>query len=197
MARRMTKGRDRDELHRNIAAVERDLEAAATQAREAEDALERLKESEAETAGRLGLAVRAQADLEQRRAQLQGELREAEREAAEQAFRHAVDARDRAAVRASEAIADAVAAIADLDDARARIQQALNDGPLAGADLPTTPPVEPHQFAEEWSHLEKLVLQRANFQLEQDLVDAAGIKDLPVHLQELLRRRQRLRRSRR
>jgi chromosome segregation ATPase len=190
MARGMTKGRDRDELHRNIAAVEGDLEAAATQAREAEDALERLKESEAAAAGRLGLAVRAQADLEQRRAQLQGELRQAEREreAAEQAFRHAVDARDRAAVRASEAIADAVAAIADLDDARARIQQALNDGPLAGADLPTTPPVEPHQFAEEWSHLEKLVLQRANFQLEQDLVHGAARNSTG--------QRQRLRRSR-
>ena len=199
----MAKKHDRDELDRDIAAVERDLEAAAVQAQGAEEALERLKESEAEAAGRLALALRAQADLEQRLAQLQGDLLLAEREAAEQAFRDAVDARDRASVRASEAIANAIAAIADLDDADAAIQHALKDGAPVGAKLPTTPPVE-QQFAEEWSRLEQLVRQKANIQLEQDLIDAAAsssmghaIKDLPVHLQELaLMRRQALLRPR-
>src|SRR5918995_566147 len=61
----------REELEKHIAAVERDLEAMALQAKEAEDALERLKASEMEAAGRLSIAARAIADLQEARAAIE------------------------------------------------------------------------------------------------------------------------------
>jgi chromosome segregation ATPase len=194
----MATGHDREELEKHIAAVERDLEAMALQAKEAEDALERLKASEMEAAGRLSIAARAHADLEQRLAQLQGAQREAERAEAEQTLREAVAARDRMADEAAEAIARAVTAIADLQEARAAIEHARNAAAAVGAELPKTSPGEPPAFAEEWSRLEQLVRDEANLQLESDLVEAAAnssmgyaIKDLPAHLQQLARQRRR------
>jgi chromosome segregation ATPase len=194
----MSTPRDPSELEKDISAVERDLKAAASQAREAEDALERLKASEAEAAGRLALAERAKADLEQRLAQLHGSLREAEREAAAQAFRDAVAARDRAAEEAAKAIAGVIAAIAALDDARDTIEQLRRETVRVGAELPDSVPGDPAMFVEEWARLEQLVRQKAQMQLERDLVEAAAtssmghaIKDLPEHLQHLARERRR------
>jgi chromosome segregation ATPase len=192
----MSAANDRGELERTVTAVERDLEVAATQAREAEDALERLKANEAEATGRLALASRAKADLEQRLAQLQGALREADRETAKQAFREAVATRDRCAEEAAEAIARALAAIAAVDDAHVAIEQSVHEGAMVGAELRHAPPGDPAVFAEEWSRLEQLVRQKSQLQLEQDLVEAAAaspmghaIKDLPEHLQVLARER--------
>jgi chromosome segregation ATPase len=189
---------DRQELDQRIAAVEGDLEAAALQAKEAEDTLERLKASEVEAAGRLSIAARAQADLEQRLAQLQGARREAERAEAEQTFRGAVAARDRMADEAAEAIASAVTAIANLQEARAAIEYARNAGAAVGAEIPKAPPGEPPAFAEQWSRVEQIVRDEANLQLESDLVEAAAkspmgnaIKDLPAHLQHLAHQRRR------
>lgn len=200
----MSSTRDRNELERDLGAVERDLEAAEAQAREAEEALERLRASEAEAAGRLALASRARTDLEQRLAHLQGALREAEREEAQHEYRDAVGARDRAAEAAAKAIRGAAAALAALDDARLAIERALEQGAKVGAELPRATPGDPPVFAEEWSRLEQLVQERSRLQLERDLVEAAAsspmghaIKDLPAHLQILARaRRQELTRSR-
>ena len=194
----MATGHDRQELKKDIAAVERDLETTALQAKEAEDQLAQLKASEAEAAGRLSLAARAQADLEQRLAQLQGALREAERAAAEEAFRAAAAARDRLADEAAAAIATAMAAIVDLRQARLAVEHALNAAAAVGAEIPKVPPGEPPALAEEWSRLEQYVRQEANLQLESDLVEAAAnsplghaIKDLPAHLQQVARQRRR------
>jgi chromosome segregation ATPase len=191
-------GRDRNQLEKDLAAVERDLEVAATQAREAQDALERLKASESELAGRLALASRAKGDLEQRLAQLHGALREAEREAAEHAFHQAVAARDTAAEEAAKAIERAVAAIEALDGARIAMGQALEQAATMGGEVPAAPPGDPEVFAQEWSRLAQLVRDKAQWQLEQDLVEVAAassmghaIKDLPVHLQHLARERRR------
>jgi chromosome segregation ATPase len=191
-------GRDRNQLEKDVAAVERDLEVAATQAREAQDALERLKASESELAGRLALASRAKGDLEQRLAQLQGALREAEREAAEHAFHRAVAARDTAAEEAAKAIERAVSAIEALDGARIAMEEASGEAATMGGEVPAAPPGDPEVFAQEWSRLAHLVRDKAQWQLEQDLVEAAAassmghaIKDLPVHLQHLARERRR------
>jgi chromosome segregation ATPase len=194
----MTMGHDREELEKHVAAVQRDLEAVVLQAKEAEDALERLKASEMEAAGRLSIAGRAQADLEQRLAQLQGAQREAERAEAEETLREAVAARDRMADEAAEAIASAVTALANLHKARAAIEHARKAAEAVGAERPKTSPGEPPAFAEEWSRLEQLVRDEANLQLESDLVEAAAksstgyaIRDLPAHLQHLARQRRR------
>src|SRR5688572_2038986 len=118
----MAKRRDRDELDRNIVAIEHDLEAAAMQAREAEQVLERLEASQAEAAGRLALASRARADLEQRRAELHEALRIVEREAAEDGYRQALAVRDNAAEEAGAAIGRVLAAVENLDQARAALK---------------------------------------------------------------------------
>ena len=188
--------RDQDKLQRQVTALERDLELAAAQARDAEEALQRLEASQSEAAGRLTLASRAKADLEQRLVQLHGTLRDVEREAAEQACREALAARDGAAEEAATAIDRAVAAVENLDKARVSARRAWEEATKAGAKLLDASPAEPVVYAEEWSRLEKLVRQKAKWQLEKDLVEAAAaspmgnaIKDLPVHLQQLARKR--------
>jgi chromosome segregation ATPase len=192
----MSTTRDRDKLKRQVTALERDLEAAAAQARDAEEVLERLEASQSEAAGRLTLASRAKADLEQRLAQLHGALQDAEREAAEQAYREALAARDRAAEEAATAIDRAITAVENLDKARVAAKRAWEDAAKGGAKLSDASPAEPAAYAEQWSRLEKLVRQKAQLQLEKDLVEAAAvspmgnaIKDLPVHLQQLARKR--------
>ena len=188
--------RDRDKLKRQVTALEGDLEVAAAQARDAEELLERLEASQSEAAGRLTLASRAKADLEQRLAQLHGALQEAEREAAEQAYREALAVRDGAAEEAAAAIDRAIAALENLDKSRVAAKRAWEKAAEGGARLQEAPPAEPVVYAEEWSRLEELVRQKAQWQLEKDLVEAAAaspmgnaIKDLPVHLQQLARKR--------
>lgn len=188
--------RDRDKLKRQVTALERDLEVAAAQARDAEEVLERLEASQSEAAGRLTLASRAKADLEQRLAQLHEVLQDAERETAEQAYREALAIRDRAAEEAATAIDRAIAAVENLDKARVAAKRAWELAAKAGAKLSDASPAEPAAHAEQWSRLEILVRQKAQLQLEKDLVEAAAaspmgnaIKDLPVDLQQLARRR--------
>ena len=159
--------------------------------------LEQLEASQAEAAGRLTLASRAKADLEQRLAQLRDDLRAAEREAAEDAYRQALDARDEAAEEAAAAIGRALATVEDLDRARATLKGAWEEASERGATLPDASD-EPVVYAEEWARLEQLVRSRAEWQLERDLVDAAAasplgnaIQHLPAHLPQLARQRRR------
>lgn len=189
---------DRDELLRKVTALEHDLEAAAAQARDAEQVLERLEASQAEAAGRLAVASRARADLEQRRAELHEALLIAEREAAEDAYRQALAVRDKAAEEAGAAIGRVVATVENLDQARAALKGAWDEASEHGAKLPDASHGEPAVYAEEWARLEQLVRNKAELQLERDLVDAAAVSplgnaihDLPAHLQELARQRRR------
>jgi hypothetical protein len=189
---------DRDELLRQVTALEHDLDGAAAQARDAEQVLERLEASQAEAAGRLALASRAKADLEQRRAELHEALRTAERDAAEDGYRQALAVRDKAAEEAGAAINRVLAAVENLDQARAALQGAWDEASKRGAKLPDASPGEPAVYVEEWARLEQLVRNKAEWQLERDLVDAAAmssqgnaIQHLPAHLQQLARQRRR------
>jgi hypothetical protein len=189
---------DRDELEQQAAALERDLEAAAAEARSAEETLERLKQAQSETAGRLTLASRAEADLKQRLGEVRTALREAAREAAAQALRQAVAVRDAAAKEAAAAINRAITRLENLDAARAAVERAAGEATQAGSRAAPTLPAEPASFAEQWSRLEHLVREHAQWRLEEDLIEAAAaspmgiaIEDLPVHLQQLARDRHR------
>jgi chromosome segregation ATPase len=191
---------DRDELQQQVAALEGDLEAAAAEARSAEEALERLKEAQSETAGRLTLASRAEADLKQRLGEVRAALHDAVREAAEQAFRRTVAARDGAAKEAANAINRAIASLANLDAARQAVQQAAEEATHAGSRVAHKLPAEPASLAEQWSRLEHLVREQAEWRLEDELVEAAAaspmghaIEELPAHLQQLARERRRAR----
>jgi hypothetical protein len=82
-----------------------------------------------------------------------------------------------------------MAAVENLDKARIAAKGAWEEAANGGAKLRDASPSEPEVYAEEWSRLEKLVRQKAQWQLEKDLVEAAAaspmgnaIKDLPVHL---------------
>jgi hypothetical protein len=183
---------------RKVTALEHDLEAAAAQARDAEQVLERLEASKAEAAGRLALASRARADLEQRREELHEALRTAECEAAEDAYRQALAVRDKAAEEAGAAIGHVLATVESLDEAQAALQRAFDEATKRGATLLDASHGEPAVYAEEWALLEQLVRNKAEWQLEGDLVDAAAtsplgiaIQDLPAHLQQLARQRRR------
>lgn len=191
---------DRDELEQQAAALERDLEAAAAEARSAEETLARLKQSQSETAGRLTLASRAEADLQQRLGEVQTALRDAAREAAEHAFRETVAVRDATAKEAATAINRAIAKLENLDAARAAVQQAADVLTRAGARVAPPEPDEPAAFAEQWSRLEQLVREHVEWRLEEDLIEAAvgsamghAIDNLPIHLQQLARERRRAR----
>lgn len=190
---------DRDELEQQAAALERDLEAAAAEARSAEETLARLKQSQSETAGRLTLASRAEADLKQRLGEVQTALRDAAREAAEHAFRETVAVRDATAKEAATAINRAIAKLENLDAAREVVLQAAEEV-TQGARVTPQVPDEPAAFAEQWSRLEQLVREHVQWRLEEDLIEAAAasamghaIEDLPVHLQQLARERRRAR----
>lgn len=191
---------DRDELEQQAAALERDLEAAAAEARSAEETLARLKQSQSETAGRLTLASRAEADLKLRLAEVQTALQDAAREAAERAFREAVAVRDANAKEAATAISRAIAKLENLDAARAVVLQAAEEVTQAGVRVTPTEPDEPAAFAEQWTRLEQLVREHVQWRLEEDLIEAAAasamghaIEDLPIHLQQLARERRRAR----
>jgi hypothetical protein len=191
--------RDRDNLLRQVTALEKDLEAAAAQARDAEEVLERLEVSQSEAAGRLALASRARTDLEQRLAELHEALRVAERKALEQAYRQALAVRDKAAEQAAVAIDRALAAVENLDQARAALKSAWDEAASGGARLPDAWPTDPDVYSDQWSRLEHLVREMAQLQLERDLVEAAAtspmgnaIRDLPIHLQQLARERRRI-----
>lgn len=189
---------DRDELEQQAATLERDLEAAAAEARSAEETLERLKQSQSETAGRLTLAARAEADLKQRLVEVRTALRDAAREAAEEAFRERVAVRDAAAKEAATAINRAIAKLENLEVAREAVEQAAEEVGHAGGRVAPPVPDEPASFPEQWSRLEQLVRENVQWRLEEDLIEAAAssamghaIEDLPIHLQQLARERRR------
>ncbi|HJV30155.1 MAG TPA: hypothetical protein VJ645_06530, partial [Gaiellaceae bacterium] len=119
------------------------MEAAAAEARSAEEALERLRQAQSETAGRLTLASRAETDLKQRLGEVRAALRDAVREAAEQTFRRSVAMRDGAAKEAANAINRAIASLQNLDAAREAVQQAAGEATHAGSRVAHTLPAEP------------------------------------------------------
>jgi chromosome segregation ATPase len=195
---------DKDELQREIRAMERELQHATQLAEKNQAALSALDEQRSEREGRLTLALRAQEDYERRLEEKRAELARAEAEAALEALKNELRNRDVAAEAFASAAQSVVERLQDFDTAQEEVekmrQAILLHGPAeirdAAAELPDEPGAPPSVFAEALTTLTDLVSQRADHDLERDLVEAAArspmgndISRLPAHLQGLARER--------
>jgi chromosome segregation ATPase len=194
-----------DDARKELAALERELERARQAAEKNQAALSALDEQRREREGRLTVALRAQQDFERRLEEKRVELARAEAEAAVASFREALADRDAAAEAFASAARSAILLLQELDAAQEAAGVAW-DGLVergaaklvAAADgLPREDPrVAPAAVAEALAMLTDLVRQRADLELESDLVEAAArsplgneIANLPKHLQDLARAR--------
>jgi chromosome segregation ATPase len=186
-----------EELTREIAELEREMERVDASARDAETALSALEDQRAEAIGRLQLARRASADFEARIAERRAALEQARKEAAVIALREAVRRRNAVAARVAERLDAAVADLDELDrvreEAHAAHQELLE---VANGLGPVDLPEEPEELQDQWERLAAHVRRGLSEQLEDELVEAAArspmgaaIGDLPRHLQEAARRR--------
>ena len=195
---------DKDELKREIKAMERELQHARQLAEKNQAALSALDEQRSEREGRLTLALRAQEDYERRLEEKRAELARAEAEAALEALKNELRNRDVAAEAFASAAQSVIERLQDFDTAQEEVEKArqaiLLRGPAelraAAAELLDEPGAPPAVFAEALTTLTDIVSQRADHDLERDLVEAAArspmgndISRLPTHLQGLARER--------
>lgn len=188
-----------------LAALEQELERATQAAEEIHAALSELDEERREREGRLALALRAQQDFEQRLEEKRVELARIEAEAALERLERALGARDVAAEGFASAVRAVMTRLQDFEAAQDDAENAwqavlLSRGPAneraAGAELQGDLKAQPGVFTEALTMLTELVSQRADLDLERDLVEAAArspsgkdISTLPTHLQGLARSR--------
>lgn len=193
-----------DELKREIKTMERELQHARHLAEKNQAALSALDEQRSEREGRLTLALRAQQDYERRLKEKRAELARAEAEAALEALKNELRNRDVAAEAFASAAQSVIERLQDFDTAQEEVEKArqaiLLRGPAelraAAAELSDELGALPGVFAEALTTLTDLVTQRADHDLERDLVEAAArspmghdISRLPTHLQGLARER--------
>jgi leucyl aminopeptidase len=195
---------DKDEVKREISAIERELQRARQLAEKNQAALSALDEQRSEREGRLTLALRAQEDYERRLEEKRAELARAEAEAALEALKKELRNRDVAAEAFASAAQSVIERLQDFDTAQEEVDKAREAiqlrGPaqarIAAAELADDSSAPPGVFAEALSTLTEIVSQRADHDLERDLVEAAArspmgydISRLPAHLQGLARER--------
>ena len=189
----------------DVEQIERDLEALRAslddvQSRKAahEAALSELDDRRVETQARLALAEREAAAFAQRLTDLEAELEEARRHAAIEAFEAAATAKDERAEAIALAVDALLASLEALDVELHELAQMRKS--LAERRVDVTIPPEPRVFIDAWQRLTALVRQTIQEDLEDELIEAAArstriraIEELPVHLQEAARQRQRQR----
>jgi chromosome segregation ATPase len=186
---------DGENLQREIASLEQSLRDAVAHTEEAEHQLDSLEERRAAAEGRLAIARRAATDYAARLEDRRQELARALEAEAQARLLEVVAARDEAANRAAEAIAQLIDAFERLDAARAATaERAAETESRLGRRLEVGP--EPASFDQEWARLIDFVRARAQLSLEDELVEAAAasplgheIANLPEHLQVVARRR--------
>jgi chromosome segregation ATPase len=191
---------DRQNLEREVASLEQALAQAEEDSATAEHALDELDGLRGEAAGRLEIARQAAgsyaARLEERREDLQ---RAVEAELHTRTL-DAVAARDEAALRAAEAIANVFAAFEQLETARAATADRLAELEAHVRSRIELDP-EPGELDEQWAQLVDFVKRQAELRLDEELVEAAlssplghEIEKLPEHLQVVARHRRQERR---
>jgi hypothetical protein len=167
--------------------------------------LSELEDQRREREGRLALALRAKQDFEQRLEEKRMELARVEAEAALDALERALRDRNVAAEEFASAVQAVMGRLQDFESAQDEAQNAwqavmLTRGPAnarsAGAELQGDLQAQPGAFTEALTMLTQMVRQRAELDLERDLVEAAArspmghdISTLPTHLQALARSR--------
>ena len=182
-------------LEREIATLERALRDARKQTDTVEAALDDLEGHRNELAGRLASARQAADDYAARLEQRRQELALALEAEAQAKLVEAADARNDAADRAAEAIAQLVVAVEGLEAARAATAERVAETASYRGRQPTIDP-EPENFAHEWTRLVDFIRERAQLALDDELVEAAAssplgfeIDKLPEHLQVIARQR--------
>ena len=157
-----------ENLHRQIALLQRTLREAAEETDRAERALDDLARQEPRSVAATPLEAR---------------------------LLEAVGARDSAANRAAEAIAQLIASFERLDAARAATDERVAETKSQLRRRAGIGP-EPARLEREWARLIDFIRTRAQLHLDEELVEAAAsspagydIDKLPQHLQLLARRR--------
>jgi len=182
-------------LQHEIATLERALRDARKQTDTVEAALDDLEGHRNELAGRLASARQAADDYEARLEQRRQELALALEAEAQAKLLEAVSARDDAADRAAEAIAQLIVSIERLEAARTEAAELAAETESHRGHPPAVEP-EPENFQNEWMRLIDFIRERMQLDLDDELVEAAAssplgfeIDKLPEHLQVIARRR--------
>jgi len=188
---------DTNEIERELARLEKELQRVVHLARKSDAALAALEEQRDEYAGRLQLARRAEEDVKRRIDEKRVELQRAEDEAVIENYERAVGERESAAERFASAASAAVAALREYEAAQESVAHALKavrSRPGAGRSVKSE--AEPAIVAQSVELLVDAVRKRLDTDFERDLVEAAArspmghdIKNLPAHLQALARER--------
>jgi tetratricopeptide (TPR) repeat protein len=193
-----------EKTRNELAALEQELQRARQAAEEDQAALSALDEQRSERESHLALALRAQQDFERRLEEKRAELARAEAEAALEVLKKELRDRDVAAEAFASAAQSVITRLQDFDTAQEGVEKARQLIPLRGpaeagaaaAELPDDLDAQPGVFAEALTTLVEIVRQRADRDLERDLVEAAArspmghdISRLPAHLQGLARAR--------
>jgi len=193
-------------LEREIEALEEEFAALQAAEHEEDSAVTALSAEIEGRRDRLTLTRRALADHEQRIRGKRAELDEAMADNAREVFEQVMQNRHEAAksvAEAAELLLDRIAALDQLREA-ARSAWATAESRSKAVGKPLDEAVvsdvegEPEVMRESWDRLCQEVRHRINEQFEDQLVEAAArsplghaIPDLPAHLQELARQRQR------
>ncbi len=202
-----------ENLEREIEALEEEFATLEATELEEDSAVTALSAEIEGRRGRLTLTRRALADHEQRIREKRAELDEAMADRAREVLEQVMQDRHETAkslAESAELLLDRLAALDRLREAaRSAWATAESRGKAVGKPLDEAVASdiegEPEVMRESWDRLCQEVRQRINEQFEDQLVEAAArsplghaIPDLPAHLQELARQRQRalFRRSR-
>jgi chromosome segregation ATPase len=185
----------RENLQREIAALEQALRDALKETGKAERALDELEGRRNEAAGRVEIARQAATNYAERLEERRQALARALEAEAQARLLEAVEARDDAANRAAEAIVHLIASFERLDAAReATAERVAETGAQKRRRAEVEP--EPEELEQEWTRLIDFVSGRAQLLLDDELVDAAAsspgghdIDKLPQDLQVVARRR--------
>jgi signal recognition particle GTPase len=192
-----------EETRHELEALEQDLQRAREAAEENQAALSALDEQRSEREGRLALARRAQQDFERRLEEKRAELARAEAEAALEALKKELRNRDVAAEAFASAAQSVITRLENFDTAQEGVETALRamllgqaQARVEAAELPDDLDAQPGVFTEALTTLTEIVSQRADHDLERDLIEAAArspmghdISRLPAHLQGMARER--------
>jgi hypothetical protein len=186
---------------KEIAALERELQRMRHEAEKNRAALSALDEQRREREDRLTLVLRAEKDFERLLEEKRVQLSRAEAKAALEAFKRALADRDVAAEAFSSAARSVMLRLQEFDAAQQNAESGWQAVFQSGdaIELPDDDPhAPPRAFTEALGTLIELLSQRADRQLERDLVETAArsplgndISTLPAHLQELARARYR------
>jgi DNA repair exonuclease SbcCD ATPase subunit len=195
-----------ENLEREIEALEEEFATLQATEQEEDSAVTALSAEIEGRRNRLTLTRRALADHEQRLREKRAELDEAMADHAREVLEQVMQDRHEAAkslAEAAELLLERLAALDRLREAaRSAWATAESRGKAVGKPLDEAVASdiegEPEVMRESWDRLCQEVRQRINEQFEDQLVEAAArsplghaIPDLPVHLQELARQRQR------